>query len=98
LSAIAAARARGYSRLTVTREAESEGSGRPRILRPLPDTFRGDLVGALALLAGVGLGALLFDSAAGLLGAAIGATVLVIWRSVSRWMRRNAANGRARAK
>jgi hypothetical protein len=78
----------------VTREVQSEGSNRPRFLRPLGQGFRPDVIWALAVLAGVALGALLFDFN-GLLGAVVGVTAVVIGRAVHRYVKRHEDRPRA---
>ena len=68
----------------MTQNVERPGHNRPRIFRPLKDDFRGDLTGALATLAGVGIGALVYDSLDGFLGSVIGLTGFVGVRAIRR--------------
>ena len=55
--------------------------------RPKPG-FRGDVQGALSVLAGTALGAWTFDAWDGFLGAIVGATLLVGFRAVRRGVKR----------
>ena len=60
--------------------------------RPKPG-FRGDVLGALGVLAGAALGAWTFDAWDGFLGAVIGATLVVVFRVVGRVVKRRRAPG-----
>jgi hypothetical protein len=59
----------------------------------LGDGFWPDLTGALALLAGVALGGVVFDDFAGLRGAAVGVTVLLIVRAIHRLVTHRGTGG-----
>jgi hypothetical protein len=61
------------------------------LFRRFPDSFWGDVLGALSVLAGAALGALLFNSFAGLLGAVVGAVLVVIGKGVRRGVRQRGA-------
>ena len=65
----------------------------PRIFRPLPKNFWGDVLGALSVLAGAALGAWQFDAWDGFVGAVLGATSVVIFRAVRRGVKRRRAPG-----
>jgi hypothetical protein len=60
--------------------------------RPKPG-FRGDVLGALGVLAGAALGAWTFDAWDGFLGAVIGATLVVVFRVVGRVVKCRRAPG-----
>ena len=60
--------------------------------RPKPD-FRGDVLGALSVLAGAALGAWVFDAWDGFGGAVIGASLVIIFRVVRRGVKRRRAPG-----
>lgn len=65
---------------------------RHSLFRPLGDRFRDDLIGVLAVLAGCVLGALLLGgSFAVLLGALVGATLVVVGKAVRRRVKRRGA-------
>lgn len=72
---------------------EPKQSNWPRIFRPLPEGFRGDVLGALSVLAGAALGAWVFDAWDGFDGAVIGASLVVVFRLVRRGVRRRRAPG-----
>jgi hypothetical protein len=61
--------------------------------RPKPG-FRGDVQGALGVLAGAGLGAWLFDAWDGFGGAVIGALLVVSFHAIRRGVKRRRAPGR----
>jgi hypothetical protein len=61
--------------------------------RPLGDSFRDDLIGAIALLVGAALAAVVFDNFAVLVGAAIGVTLLVIGKAARRRLTRRPDGG-----
>ena len=79
----------------MNQDVEGEGSKRRRLFRPLEDGFWPDVKGALAVLAGVAVGALLFHDLGGLVGGAIGATASVIVRALRRRARRGRDPGGA---
>ena len=58
-----------------------------------PEGFRGDVQGALSVLAGAALGAWQFDAWDGFEGAVVGATLVVIFRVARRGVRRRRAPG-----
>jgi hypothetical protein len=60
--------------------------------RPKPG-FRGDVQGALGVLAGAALGAWTFDAWDGFLGAVIGAALVIFFRTVRRGVKRRRAPG-----
>jgi len=60
--------------------------------RPKPG-FRGDVLGALGVLAGAALGAWTFDAWDGFLGAVIGAFLVIVFRVVRRLVKRRRATG-----
>ena len=60
--------------------------------RPKPG-FRGDVQGALSVLAGTALGAWTFDAWDGFAGAVIGASLVVVFRVVRRGVKRRRAPG-----
>jgi hypothetical protein len=72
---------------------EPKKSNWPRIFRPLPKNFWGDVLGALSVLAGAALGAWVFDAWDGFGGAVIGASLVVIFRAVRRGVKRPRAPG-----
>jgi hypothetical protein len=72
---------------------EPKQSNWPRIFRPLAETFWGDVLGALSVLAGAALGAWTFDAWDGFVGAVIGASLVVIFRAVRRGVKRLRAPG-----
>ena len=72
---------------------EPKKSNWPRIFRPLPKNFWGDVLGALSVLAGAALGAWVFDAWDGFGGAVIGAFLVVIFRAVRRGVKRPRAPG-----
>jgi hypothetical protein len=72
---------------------ERTHSNRPRIFRPLGEGFWPDVVGAVATLVGAALGAWQFNSFDGFVGAAIGATLVVVVRAVRRGVKRHRAPG-----
>jgi hypothetical protein len=64
-----------------------------RMFRPLPKNFRGDVLGALSVLAGAALGAWTFDAWDGFAGAVIGASLVIGFRAVHRGVKRHRAPG-----
>ena len=72
---------------------EPKQSNWPRIFRPLPKSFWGDVLGALSVLAGAALGAWTFDAWDGFVGAVIGASLVVLFRALRRGVRRRRAPG-----
>ena len=72
---------------------EPKQSNWPRIFRRPPEGFRGDVLGALSVLAGAALGAWMFDAWDGFGGAVIGASLVIIFRAVRRGVRRRRAPG-----
>jgi hypothetical protein len=72
---------------------EPEKSNWTRIFRRPPEGFRGDVQGALGVLAGVALGAWVFDAWDGFAGAVIGACLVIVFRVVRRGMKRRGAPG-----
>jgi len=64
-----------------------------RIFRRPKPGFRGDVQGALGVLAGAALGAWTFDAWDGFLGAIVGATLFVLFRAVRRGVKRLRAPG-----
>jgi hypothetical protein len=77
----------------VCQAMEPKKSSWPRIFRPLPKNFWGDVLGALSVLAGAALGAWQFDAWDGFVGAVLGATSVVIFRAVRRGVKRRRAPG-----
>jgi hypothetical protein len=77
----------------VCQDMEPTHSNWPRIFRPLGKGFWPDVVWAVAVLAGVALGAWLFDSWDGFVGAIIGVTTVVVFRAVRRGVKRLRAPG-----
>ena len=55
--------------------------------------FRGDVLGALFVLAGAALGAWVLDDFDGLVGAAVGAALVIIYSAVRRGVKRRRAPG-----
>ena len=72
---------------------EPKQSNWPRIFRRPPKNLRGDVLGALSVLAGAALGAWMFDAWDGFGGAVIGASLVIIFRAVRRGVRRRRAPG-----
>jgi hypothetical protein len=64
-----------------------------RIVRRPPEGLRGDVQGALGVLAGAALGAWTFDAWDGFLGAIIGVTTVVVFRTIRRGVKRRRAPG-----
>ena len=90
----------GFARATyqpgrpwVCQDMEPRKANWPRIFRPLPKNLRGDVLGALSVLAGAALGAWAFDAWDGFLGAVVGASVVVAYRAVRRGVKRRRAPG-----
>ena len=64
-----------------------------RLFRRPEDSFRGDVQGALGVLAGAALGAWMFDVWDGFAGAVIGAALVIVFRVVRRGVKRRRAPG-----
>jgi hypothetical protein len=77
----------------VCEEMEPEQSSWPRIFRPLPKNFLGDVSWALSALAGAALGAWALDAWDGFLGAIIGAILVIVVRGARRGVKRRRAPG-----
>jgi hypothetical protein len=72
---------------------EPKQSHWPRIFRPLPKSFWGDVLWALSVLAGAALGAWVLDAWDGFVGAVIGASLVVTYRAVRRGVKRRRTPG-----
>jgi hypothetical protein len=72
---------------------EPKRSNWPRIFRPLPKNFLGDVIGAVSALAGAALGAWTLDTWDGFAGAIIGASLVIVFRAVRRGLKRRRAPG-----
>lgn len=72
---------------------EPKQSNWRRIFRRPKEGFRGDVLGALSVLAGAALGAWQFDGWDAFGGAVIGACLVVVFRAVRRGVRRRRAPG-----
>jgi hypothetical protein len=81
------------SRARVCPAMEPKQSIWSRMFRPLPKNFRGDVLGALSVLAGAALGAWTFDAWDGFVGAIIGASLVIVFRAVRRGLKRRRAPG-----
>jgi hypothetical protein len=70
---------------------EPKKSNWSRIFRRPPEGFRGDVQGALGVLAGAALGAWTFDAWDGFAGAVVGASLVIVFRVVRRVVKRRRA-------
>ena len=75
------------------RGVQTGGYNRPRFLQPLGEGFWPDVKWALAVLAGMALGALVFDNVNVPIGAAVVLTAVVIGRAVHRFVKRHQEPG-----
>ena len=64
-----------------------------RLFRRPKEGFRGDVLGALGVLAGAALGAWVYDAWDGFVGAVIGAALVILYRAVRRGVKRRRAPG-----